>query len=193
MTASAASRRLPAAAAAIVGFFAAAVLPRATWPLIDGDVWWHIRAGEEVLRIGRAGGHDVKVAVSQENEPHVRSAANRSVRVRVEGRGGSLPASLAQLESRATRELRHPELTALADGPLALRRAEDRTAADDARTPPYELAEPQFEATIRLNAAPDLRPGELARVKFLGDRRVTLWGLAESAVARWLKRYAQPG
>jgi hypothetical protein len=41
-----------AATAAIVGFFVAAVLPRATWPLIDGDVWWHIRAGEEVLRTG---------------------------------------------------------------------------------------------------------------------------------------------
>jgi len=44
---------VPAAAAAVVGFFAAAVLPRATWPLIDGDVWWHIRAGEDVLRTGR--------------------------------------------------------------------------------------------------------------------------------------------
>jgi hypothetical protein len=43
----------PAATAAVVGFFAAAVLPRATWPLIDGDVWWHIRAGEDVLRTGR--------------------------------------------------------------------------------------------------------------------------------------------
>jgi hypothetical protein len=41
-----------AATAAVVGFFAAAVFPRATWPLIDGDVWWHIRAGEEVLRTG---------------------------------------------------------------------------------------------------------------------------------------------
>ena len=46
------SRGVPAAAAAVAGFFAAAVLPRATWPLIDGDVWWHIRAGEEVLRTG---------------------------------------------------------------------------------------------------------------------------------------------
>jgi hypothetical protein len=35
-----------------VGFFVAAVLPRATWPLIDGDVWWHIRAGEAVLATG---------------------------------------------------------------------------------------------------------------------------------------------
>ena len=41
-----------AATAAVVGFFMAAVLPRATWPLIDGDVWWHIRAGEEILRTG---------------------------------------------------------------------------------------------------------------------------------------------
>ncbi|HET6381265.1 MAG TPA: hypothetical protein VFH63_09610 [candidate division Zixibacteria bacterium] len=41
-----------AATAAVIGFFVAAVFPRATWPLIDGDVWWHIRAGEEVLRTG---------------------------------------------------------------------------------------------------------------------------------------------
>ena len=47
------SRGIAAATAAIVGLFAAAILPRATWPLIDGDVWWHIRAGEEVLRTGR--------------------------------------------------------------------------------------------------------------------------------------------
>jgi hypothetical protein len=46
-------RGVAAATAAVIGFFVAAVLPRATWPLIDGDVWWHIRAGEEVLRTGR--------------------------------------------------------------------------------------------------------------------------------------------
>jgi hypothetical protein len=47
-----ANRGIAAATAAVVGFFVAAVLPRATWPLIDGDVWWHIRQGEEVLRGG---------------------------------------------------------------------------------------------------------------------------------------------
>jgi hypothetical protein len=45
-------RGVAAATAAVVGFFVAAVLPRATWPLIDGDVWWHIRQGEQVLRGG---------------------------------------------------------------------------------------------------------------------------------------------
>ncbi|HSM39020.1 MAG TPA: hypothetical protein VK838_06765 [Candidatus Limnocylindrales bacterium] len=46
------ARGVAAATAAVAGFFAAAVFTRATWPLIDGDVWWHIRAGQEVLRSG---------------------------------------------------------------------------------------------------------------------------------------------
>src|SRR5579859_2193974 len=40
------------AAAAITAFFAVALLPRATWALIDPDVWWHIRAGDAVLDSG---------------------------------------------------------------------------------------------------------------------------------------------
>ena len=39
-------------ALAVLAFFAMALLPRATWPLIDPDVWWHIRAGEQVLQTG---------------------------------------------------------------------------------------------------------------------------------------------
>jgi hypothetical protein len=34
---------------AVVAFFALVVLPRATTPLVDGDIWWHLRAGETVL------------------------------------------------------------------------------------------------------------------------------------------------
>lgn len=33
-------------------FFAIVVLVRTTLPLLDGDVWWHLRAGETVLRDG---------------------------------------------------------------------------------------------------------------------------------------------
>lgn len=38
---------------AVGAFFAAVVLPRATLPMADGDAWWHIHAGEEVLTTGR--------------------------------------------------------------------------------------------------------------------------------------------
>jgi hypothetical protein len=33
-------------------FFAIVVLVRTVQPLLDGDVWWHIRAGETVFRTG---------------------------------------------------------------------------------------------------------------------------------------------
>jgi hypothetical protein len=40
---------VPAAAIAIAAFFALVALPRPAIPLIDGDVYWHIHAGEAVL------------------------------------------------------------------------------------------------------------------------------------------------
>lgn len=47
-----AARGLAASGTAVIAFFVAAVLPTATWPLIDGDIWWHLRAGEEILATG---------------------------------------------------------------------------------------------------------------------------------------------
>ncbi|MEO8245847.1 MAG: hypothetical protein ABI622_01885 [Chloroflexota bacterium] len=45
--------RLSGSSLAILAFFVAALLPRATWPLVDPDVWWHIRAGQTTLGTGR--------------------------------------------------------------------------------------------------------------------------------------------
>ena len=44
--------RLPASVIAITAFFALVALPRPAIPLIDGDVFWHLRAGATVLRDG---------------------------------------------------------------------------------------------------------------------------------------------
>ncbi|TMB82980.1 MAG: hypothetical protein E6J39_07605 [Chloroflexi bacterium] len=44
---------LPMSAIAVTAFFALVALPRATMPLVDGDVWWHLRAGEMVLATGQ--------------------------------------------------------------------------------------------------------------------------------------------
>jgi hypothetical protein len=38
---------------ATAALFALVAFPRAALPLIDGDVWWHIRAGVEILETGR--------------------------------------------------------------------------------------------------------------------------------------------
>ena len=45
-------RRIPMSGVAVTAFFFLVALPRPAIPLIDGDVWWHIRAGEQVLRTG---------------------------------------------------------------------------------------------------------------------------------------------
>lgn len=46
-------RGIPASWIAITAFFGLVALPRPAIPLIDGDVYWHIRAGETVLDTGR--------------------------------------------------------------------------------------------------------------------------------------------
>ena len=52
MTATDRRRSIPASAIAVAAFFALVALPRPAIPLIDGDVYWHIRAGETVLDTG---------------------------------------------------------------------------------------------------------------------------------------------
>ena len=44
---------LPMSAIAVTAFFALIALPRATMPLVDGDVWWHLHAGEQILSTGK--------------------------------------------------------------------------------------------------------------------------------------------
>ncbi len=50
--------RLSLGAVAGVAFIAAVAIPRSAIPLLDGDVWWHLRAGEAVLATGRVPGTD---------------------------------------------------------------------------------------------------------------------------------------
>ncbi len=150
-----------------------------------------LKAGDEVLQLGRVDGSEVKIAVSEEQEPHFRTAVAQPVRVRVAGRGGDFPATLTRVEARASRSLVHPALTAVAGGPLALRRAEAESGADEKQTAQFELARPHFIAVARLDAADGFSIGEMARVKFQSTRTVTLWSEAQRAVDRWMEKYAQ--
>jgi putative peptide zinc metalloprotease protein len=164
---------------------------------MDGRVTGHrlaqmqgvfIESGGELCRIGRGDGSDVKLAVAQADEPHLRAALNQPLRVKIEGRGAVLDATLLRVEARATRELINPALTALAGGPLALRRNEDARGSGR-ESPEYELAEPHFNATARLATDKPLGIGEMARVKFRSPRTATLWGEMQGAFGRWIKRF----
>ncbi len=153
------------------------------------------RSGDELLRFGQASEREVKVAVSERDEPHFRAAMNQPCGVRIEGRGAEFPGELTRVEARATREPVDPALTALAGGPLAVRRTEQETAApgDPRRASgsgsDYELAEPYFAATVRLVEGVSLAPGEMARVRFRSARSATHWSEMQAGLARWLRRY----
>ncbi len=149
-----------------------------------------LHTGDEVAQFGRADGRDVKIALDQEAAAHFRTAVGQPVRVLIEGLAPTFDATLTRMESRATRDLIHPALTAVAGGPLALRRAE-QPAPDSARESGggLELAEPHFVALARLASSQAMNSGQLARVKLRSDRRVTLWESAQAAFARWLRKY----
>jgi putative peptide zinc metalloprotease protein len=146
-----------------------------------------LRRGEELAHLGRTDGCDVRLAIEQEAEPHFRAAVGQVLQVRIEGTGGSFPATLTRLESRATRDLIDPALTALGGGPLALRRIEDESPRQSAE---FELAETHFVALARLVTDEALCAGQMARVKLHSLRTANLWQLAQARFARWLKRFA---
>jgi len=156
---------------------------RVTGRRLDQLAGVFLRPGDEIAQIGRAEGCDVRIALDQESAAHFRSAIGAPVSVRIDGSSGTLDAFLTRVEARATRELIHPALTALAGGPLPLRRAEEAEKSD-----PYELAEPHFVALAHL-AAVQPHLGQLARVKLRTTRGVTLWESAQAAFARWLRRH----
>jgi putative peptide zinc metalloprotease protein len=157
---------------------------------LDDSLGTFLHTGDEVAQLGRSDSCDVKIALSQEAEPHFRAAVGRTVRVLVEGSVQARDAILTSVESRATRELIHPALTALAGGPLSLRRADEPPSNSTRESAPgFELAEPHFVALAHLARREAVESGQVARVKLRSQRGVTLWESAQAAFARWLKRY----
>ena len=147
------------------------------------------KAGQDVLHFGRAGERELKVAVSERDEPHFRGAVGESLSVRIAGRAAVLNGQLTRVEARATQTPVHPALTALAGGPLAVRRSEE-APTEPSRPADYELAQPYFTAIVRLAEGVPLAAGEMARVRFRSPRTATLWSEMQGTLGRWLKRYA---
>ena len=147
--------------------------------------------GAEILQVGESAGREVKLAVAQDAQPHFKPALDRALSVRIEGRGVVLPARLERIDDSASRKLPHPALSALAGGPLPVRRTMEDDTAGAKPAHSHELADPHFSATVRLGGpdAAALNDGELARVRFKSPVKVTLWGETQAAVARWLRRY----
>jgi putative peptide zinc metalloprotease protein len=140
------------------------------------------RTGDELLRLGKPNGYDIKIAVSQSQEPHFRTALQKAVKAHIVGRAKTYDGRLVRVEAKASREIYHPALTAMAGGPVAVR----QTEVPDKRSDSHELAEAHFMATAHIEASDALQPGEIARLTFWSDQRVTLWQETQNLISRWI-------
>lgn len=158
---------------------------------LDESQGLFFKTGEEILRMGRADSREVTLLISQENVPHFRSALKKSIQVKIDGRSTVYPATLERIDAGATREMIQPALTALAGGPIAIRRG---TRDDDSEAAPrsqdYELAEPHFRATALLigDQSATLPAGETVLAKARSGISVSLWGELQGEIDHWLKR-----
>lgn len=148
--------------------------------------------GGEILQVGRSDALDLRVAVAQSDENSFRAVLGQPVEVRVEGDGRVLTGRVSQVGAGASREPPHPALTALAGGPLSLRRQageEDRKSSSGAEN--YELAEPCFLAVVRVDGLL-AKSGQLAHIRFRSPHAEALGARFQAAVSRWFEKKTKP-
>jgi putative peptide zinc metalloprotease protein len=149
-----------------------------------------ISAGEEILRLGKDGEFEVKLSVKERDELAFRGKIDQTCEVRLSARETMASGLVARVEARATRTPAHPALTAVAGGPLPMRRSDEPAQGSQAET--YELAEPHFSATIHLTNRADLLPGEMAHVRFRDSHPTSLWSETNKLFDQWVRRVINP-
>jgi len=147
---------------------------------LEQRVGTFLQPGDRILEVGAFPANEVKIAVPEADIEFYRRQVGHSISVLIDRRGVSRHAVLERITARSSRDLTLPALSVAGGGPLpVVRRREDSTRpnGNGENQPAYELLDPVFEATARLDPAglPDLRSGELARIKFHARQGVPLW------------------
>lgn len=126
--------------------------------------------GQELLTIGSDSERVVKIIILEENAQMLTGKPGDPIRVFLKGRGHVLISTIKRIEPSASREIRFENLTALAGGPLAVRKKEkSHSETETAPASGMELVEPHFTviATLKADDARELRSGEtcVARIR----------------------------
>lgn len=133
--------------------------------------------GQEFLSMGSETERAVKITILEENAQMLKGNPGDKVRVFIKGRGQTLTATIKRIEPSASREIRFENLTALAGGPLAVRKKEKNNSETESASPSgMELVEPHFTAIATLNAddARDLRSGETCVARIVSGQKLSL-------------------
>ncbi|CAN5758577.1 efflux RND transporter periplasmic adaptor subunit [soil metagenome] len=133
--------------------------------------------GQELLTIGSDSERVVKITILEENAQMLTGKPGDPIRIFLKGRGHVLTSTIKRIEPSASREIRFENLTALAGGPLAVRKKEkNHSETESAPASGMELLEPHFTVIATLNAtdAQGLRSGETCVARILSGQSLSL-------------------
>lgn len=152
-----------------------------------------VRTGKEVLAIGSATQREARIAVHQEHGDEVRDEIGQEVRVLIPSRNEVATGKVIRFEPRASRTLRYEGITALAGGPIPVRRATEQNIGELDPEHPFELLEPHFQLIAELSGqdVADLRSGESCIVRFYSGDALPIWKLAWNKLNKLVEKYAQ--
>ncbi len=139
-----------------------------------------VTAGSELVVLGNDAERSVRFVAAQSDIKAVRSALNQSVKVHIWGSENcDVDGVVTGADPRGTTSLRYPSLSALAGGPLAVRKA---TTTSDSTNEQWELLEPHFTGRVELDEASlsSIGTGQTGVVEFTTNRGsigrvVTAW------------------
>ena len=129
----------------------------------------YVRAGQELVHIGVRQRMELLVSVGDSDLDAYRSALQKDEPMQVLFRGGEIiEVHPEKLQPRASRQIPHPALAAIADGPLPVAPAKEQSQSSD----PYELLTPRFQSIVPLSPAVSdrVRAGETGQMA-LRDQR----------------------
>lgn len=137
---------------------------------LDQLVGTFLVTGQELLTVGSDSERVVKIIILEENARMLTGKPGDPIKLFLKGRGHALTSTIKRIEPSASREIRFENLTALAGGPLPVRKKEKQHS--ETETSPasgMELVEPHFTviASLKTEDARDLRAGEtcVARIR----------------------------
>ncbi len=149
-----------------------------------------LEPGFELFGIGSPTEREVKIFIPEEYGRHLQGHPGDQISIFFRNHSRSQKGTLERIEPRAGREIRHPEVTALAGGSMAVRRKEaDAPDQGSTEAAGMELVEPHFVATVLLDhsLSDQLRSGETCLARLHSSKTQPLALFVWNAFDRFLR------
>lgn len=149
-----------------------------------------VQEGDELVSIGEETNKKIELSIAQEDVEFFREHVGSTVKAILRSPGhDAIECTLVRVEPRGSQALSHPALSASADGPVAVQRAQaDSSNSAEHSQQEWEYVEPRFVGVAELSAeqSTKLRAGQTATVR-LDSSRGTMGQFLYRTISRWVR------